>query len=156
MKLLILATDYPKPSGQVSLQYIHTRNKAYVKNNFDVSVISFNSQTDYTIDGVKVYTKDTFENKLRNEKYDLLISHAPNIREHYRFLKKYIGDFENVIFFFHGHEVLKTLSVYPEPYKFVKKAGFIFTLVREIYDIFKLKIWKNYFNKISIKKNKFK
>ena len=49
MKILVLATNYSRPDGFISLQYIHTRNKLYVEKGIDVSVISFAEREDYEL-----------------------------------------------------------------------------------------------------------
>lgn len=146
-----MAENYSRPDGFISLHYIHSRNREYVQEGIDVSVLSFGAIEDYMIDGVKVYTFDTYENKLKEIKYDILISHAPNLKNHYRFLKKYGRFFDNIIFFFHGHEVLKTFEIYPKPYDFNKKNYLISRIIRGIYDNFKLNVWRRYFNKIAYK-----
>ncbi|WP_158639956.1 glycosyltransferase [Halalkalibacter nanhaiisediminis] len=151
MKILVLATDYSRPDGIVSLHYIHTRNRWYLQKGIDVSVVSFNAKSDYTLEGVKVYTLKTYEKQLKNVSFDLLISHAPNLRNHYRFLKKYGENFNNVVFFFHGHEVLRCSEIYPKPYSFVKKSPIVSVVSRELYDLFKLRIWRSYFSKMAYK-----
>lgn len=151
MKILVLATNYSRPDGFISLQYIHTRNKLYVKKGIDVSVISFAAKNDYELDGVKVYTPQTYKNKLKELRYDILISHAPNLKNHYTFLKKYAKRFNNIIFFFHGHEVLMTSGIYPKPYDFNKRDYFISSKIRYLYDKLKLSVWRNYLQKIAYK-----
>ena len=151
MQILVLATDYPRPDGYVSCYFIHTRNKYYVQKGIDVSVLSFRAKNDYILDGVKVYTLGTYEDKLINYQYDLLVSHAPNLKNHYKFLRKYGNKFKNIVFFFHGHEILISSKIYPAPYNYVKKAPFINNIIREIYDRIKLVTWKKYFEKIAYK-----
>ncbi len=148
MKLLVLTTDYPRPDGYVAQYFIHTRNKEYVKRNIDVSVLSFTTNKDYILDGVKVYSYKTFRKKLINDKFDILISHAPNLRNHYLFLKKYNSHFDKIIFFFHGHEVLKSSEIYPKPYSYTQKDSYIFRFLNSIYDNIKLKVWKRFFIKL--------
>jgi hypothetical protein len=112
--LLVLATDYPDNNGNVALMYVHTRNKYYVQNDLDVTVINFRASENYTMDGVKVITlKEYGTNK---DRYDILLSYAPNIRNHYMFFKKYDENFEKIILFFHGHDILKVSKTYPKPY----------------------------------------
>lgn len=151
MKILVLATDYPRLDGSVASFFIHSRNICYFESGFDVSVISFKSDCDYEIDGIKVYTLKTYEKELKKKKYDLLLSHAPNLKHHYRFLRRYSNCFNNVVFFFHGHEVLRTSKVYPEPYNFYKKHPLLDRKIRDIYDMFKLLIWRQYFRRIAYK-----
>ena len=143
MNLLILATDYPNLNGKISLFYIHTRCKYYVKKGLDIEVLNFSAKEDYIIDGVKVITLKTYQ-KRKNKMNDLLVSHAPNLRNHYRFIKKYEKNFKKQLFFFHGHEVLRINRDYSEPYSYMKKK---FAFLQDIYDSIKLKVWHNYFLK---------
>ena len=117
MKILVLATDYPNLDGGISLMYIHTRNKLYVKSGIDVTVLNFNTKLSYEIDNVRVISLDEYTS---DKEYDILVCHAPNIRNHYKFLRKYGDNFRKIVFFFHGHEVLKINKVYPKPYSYVK------------------------------------
>lgn len=151
MKILVLAEDYSRPNGYVSLHYIHSRNKLYVNRGIDVSVLSFKSKEDYMIDGVKVITLQSYEKNQKKFNYDLLLSHAPNIRNHFKFLVKYQNEFKDIIFFFHGHEVLKTSEIYPKPYDYIKGISPYHSFAREVYDMFKLAIWRHYFVRISYK-----
>ncbi|MDO7204768.1 hypothetical protein Q5M85_12075 [Paraclostridium bifermentans] len=146
MKVLILTTDYPHPNGYVSQYFIHTRNKEYVKKEWIYLYYLFLQKEDYSIDGVNVFTYDTFKNKLEDTKYDILASHAPNIRQHYIFLKKNNRKFKKIVFFFHGHEVLKSSQIYPEPYPYMKKQSFIYNRLGDIYDSIKLRLWNRFFN----------
>lgn len=151
MKILVLATDYSRPDGYISSHYIHSRNKLYKEQGIEVSVLSFASKKDYEFQGIKVYSYKTYKDKLKNIRYDILLSHAPNLRNHYRFLKRYGGKFNDIVFYFHGHEVLKTSQIYPKPYVFNKKQNILKKTIRDLYDMFKLKIWGKYFEKIAYK-----
>src|SRR5690554_133209 len=103
MAILVLAQDYPTEEKKHTLAYIHTRNKYYNENGLDITVLNFSAKEPYLYDGIRVITEqDYFE----NSKYKKVISHAPNIKNHYRFIKKNKNKFEEVIFFYHGHEIL--------------------------------------------------
>lgn len=154
MKILVLATDYPKLDGTIASYFIHSRNKLYIKQGIDVSVLSFASENDYIIEGINVYTLKSYQNELKDIKYDVVLSHAPNVRNHYNFLKTYGDKFNNIIFYFHGHEVLRTSQIYPESYEFTKNQRISKKLVREIYDAFKLMVWKNSIPRI-VEKSRF-
>lgn len=143
MKLLVLTQAYPTPQGDVSLAYVRTRNVFYKSQGADVDVINFNTDSEYIIDNIKVYPQRWFK-KVFASSYDLLICHAPNLRNHYRFLRKYGELFPNKVFFFHGHEVLKINKVYSKPYPFVKQ-NIIRKWGQNFYDDIKLKIWNKYF-----------
>lgn len=151
MKILILAEDYTKPNNLVSLHYIHSRNVLYLENGIDVSVLSFRTDYDYEIDGIKVYKYETYEKKLKEIKYDVLVCHAPNLKNHLRFLIKYSNSFNNIVFFFHGHEVLKTSKVYPKPYSYIKTQTLLWHFRKNIYDSIKLMVWRHYFKRIVYK-----
>lgn len=142
MKVLVLAEDYTTLDGKVSLHYIHSRNLIYVKKEIDVSVLSFRAQKNYVIDGIDVYTEKTYRNEFISKKFDIILCHAPNIRNHLRFLKKYSNKFAHIVFFFHGHEVLRGSRIYPKGYSYIKKQSLFKSAIKEIYDILKLYIWK--------------
>ena len=147
--MLVLVTDYPRPDGYRNLIYIHVRNKYYKRNGIDVSVLNFRATENYLIDGIPVITLEDYQNNER--KYDILICHAPNIRNHYRFLRKNEKSFAKMVFFFHGHEVVKINAIYPKPYDYKKQSFVAKLLFQDLYDAFKLKIWYNYFPKIAYK-----
>ena len=39
-KILVAVEDYPNNSGGVALMYVHTRNKAYMAEGIDVTVLN--------------------------------------------------------------------------------------------------------------------
>ena len=147
MKLLILATDYPDLNGNISSYFIHTRCMFYLKKGIELEVLNFMAKYNYIIDGVKVITLEEYR-KRKNKNYDLLISHAPNLRNHYIFIKHYGNNFKKYLFFFHGHEVLKINKDYSKPYDYMKKK---LTFLRDIYDFIKLKVWHKFFIKCNEK-----
>ena len=147
MKLLILATDYPDLNGNIASYFIHTRCLFYLKEGIELEVLNFRAKENYTIDGVKVITLDEY-GKCENKNYDLLISHAHNLRNHYKFLRQYGNNFKKYLFFFHGHEVLKINKDYSKPYDYMEKK---LTFLRDIYDFIKLKVWHKFFIKYNEK-----
>lgn len=144
-KVLVLAASYPNLNGDVSLMYIHTRNVAYIKENLEVTVLNFKAKENYTIDNINVITLDEYKKSSKN--YDILILHAANLRNHYKFLKHYGKKFPRFIFFYHGHEVLKINKVYSKPYPYVRKSK-IKAFLQDCYDVFKLYIWRKYLPKV--------
>lgn len=151
MKVLVLTENYPNNEGGISLMYVHTRNVYYHEHGWDVDNLNFSAKTSYKIDGIQVLTFNDYKHS--NRKYDVLILHAPNIRHHYIFLKKYGNRFKRFVFFFHGHEVLKTRQVYSKPYPYIHNNK-IWEFLKDRYDDFKLYVWRNYLPKI-IYKSKF-
>ena len=145
MKVLVLTENYPNNNGGVSLMYVHTRNVYYHEHGWDVDNLSFSAKNSYIIDGIHVLTLNDYKHS--NKNYDVLILHAANIRHHYLFLKKYGDKFNKFIFFFHGHEVLKINQVYSKPYSYVRKNK-IRDFLQDVYDNYKLYLWKNYLPKV--------
>lgn len=149
MNVLVLVEDYPS-NQKKTLMYVHVRNKYYVENGIQVTVLNFRAKENYTIDNINVITLEEYKRKSSSNNYDILISHAPNLKHHYRFLMKYQKNFKNLVFFFHGHEVLKINKVYSKPYKYMKKNT-LKKLIQNMYDNIKLYIWKKFYTKISYK-----
>lgn len=141
MNVLVLTEDYPNNDGGVTLMYVHTRNLYYHENGIDVDNLSFSAKMPYIIDGIRVLSYESYCKS--DKKYDLLIIHAANVRHHYSFLKKHGGQFPKFLFFYHGHEVMRINRDYAPPYDYMK-PGIIKTTLQDIYDIYKLKIWRDY------------
>lgn len=148
-KVLVLVQGYPDNEGNIELMYVHVRNKYYIEKGIDVTVLNFKSKKNYLIDGVRVINEVTYKEQDNN--YDTIITHAPNIRNHYRFLKRYGYKFNHIIFFFHGHEILMINKVYPEPFKFINDEGWIKKNLQNLYDMIKIKLRKKYFDQIMVK-----
>lgn len=151
MTILVLSANYPNNNGERTLAYIHTRNVYYSQNGTDVVVLNFATKENYEIDEIPVITLKTYQDS--QEKYDVLVCHAPNLRNHYRFLKKYGNNFKHFVFFFHGHEVLRINSVYSKPYSYMRSSK-IKAFLQECYDTLKLFVWRHYFPKV-IDKSQF-
>lgn len=143
MKILVLVEDYPSLSSH-SMMYVHVRNQYYKKNNIDVTVLSFRAKKNYKYEGINVITLNTYQEKTKN--FDILICHAPNIKHHYIFLKKNQKKFNKIIFFFHGHEILKINETYPQKYEWIKNKNN--KLIRGIYDNIKIILWRKEIKKL--------
>lgn len=140
-KVLVAVADYPRNTGECALMFAHVRNLYYVSNGISVTVLNFAVDFDYEIDGIKVISLSTYHRS--KSKYDVLICHAPNLRNHFRFLLKNKEAFNKCIFVFHGHEILRISTAYPKPYSFEQKNTLL-NLLRDIYDFGKIKIWKHF------------
>lgn len=143
MKILVICTDYPTESS-FSMQYVHNRNLSYIKNGINVEVLSFKASCNYTKDGISVRTLSYITENIDRYKGSLLIAHAPNIRNHFIFIKKFGSYFRKMIFVFHGHEIVPITKVYPKDYDFIKKNA-LKSLIRKVYDKYKISAWKKYF-----------
>ena len=149
MKILVLTAGYPKNDGTHERMFVHVRNLYYQKKGIDVTVLNFASTDNYVIDGIRVISKKEFVKGEKN--YDILVSHASNIRNHYLFLKQYDHLFNKIVFFFHGHEVLKLNSEYPKPYNYMNHMWVLRYPFQNVYDEIKLFIWRHYYKKIACK-----
>lgn len=147
MRLLVIAQAYPSSKAPATLRYVHTRNLYYASHGVEVDVVNFSARENYTIDGIAVYTGHTIKAQLKAGHYALLVSHAPNLRNHYRFIRRYEKLFPGILFFFHGHEVLRISKTYSQPYPYMQKGHGVRHYMRELYDTFKLWIWRRYFNR---------
>lgn len=114
MRLLILTQDYPSQSNPYALAYIHTRVREYKKKGFSVNVLSFNCKNNYEFEEISV------SGKLTKSNFDILISHAPNLRSHAIFILLNFRKFKKIMFWFHGHEIMNVAKDYPAPYKWKK------------------------------------
>lgn len=147
-KVLVLVSSYPDNNGAIGLMYVHSRNKYYIQHDIDVTVLRFDCNESYVIDGIKVISLQDYKSSEKN--FDVLIMHAPNLRYHYVFFRKFQTRFKRILFFFHGHEVLEIGKVYPEPYDYMV-PGRVNRLKQSIYDKLKLKIWRAILSKYAFK-----
>ncbi|KPB05672.1 glycosyltransferase [Bacillus sp. CHD6a] len=143
MKILVLAQDYPSEANKYAMNFVHTRNLEYKNKNIEVNVLSFNAKVCYDYDGITVVTEEEVVKKKLYSTSEIVISHAPNIRNHIRFLNKYNDEIEQLVMFFHGHEVMKMNNYYPKPFAFMptKKKN---KYVQNIYDHYKLFAMKKF------------
>ena len=111
MKVLVTSAAYPTNDGKRPQYFVHSRNLYYQKNGIEVTVLNFATEDQYSVDGIRVFGMKHFDPL--KEKYDLLICHAANLRNHYAFLKKYDSFFSKIVFVFHGHEILHINKYYP-------------------------------------------
>lgn len=146
MKLLILSANYPNLKGELPMPWVRTRNLYYKQQGENVEVLSFEAPSDYEIDGIKVWTKNSFIKNGNIQSYDLVICHAANLRHHYLFLRKYASKIKKIVFFYHGHEVLKINKVYSKPYPYMK-ANFLKRRLQDLYDDTKLFLWRKFIEK---------
>lgn len=149
MRLLILTAFYPIPGKTHERMFVHVRNKYYQEHGADVTVLNFAAKECYEVDGIKVITLEKFEEEhSQGDKscgYDVAISHSANVRNHYKFLKKYEQEFKHLVFFFHGHETSIFAKDYPKPYGFTSDGKLGKRAFQFAYDIFKLKVWRKFY-----------
>lgn len=140
MNVLVLVEDYPSDNSQ-ALMYVHVRNKYYQKHGIGVTVLNFRCKCDYEYDGINVISLNSYKENIDKYNENILLCHAANIKHHYLFLNKYEKYFKKIIFFFHGHEILKLNEIYPKKYKW-QKSQTMKRVFRSLYDRFKLLLWR--------------
>ncbi len=145
IRVLVLATDYPGINRKEAHRFVHVRNLFYQTQGIDVTVLNFAAKADYQYEGIPVVCPQTYKTSV--QQYDLLLSHQPNIRQHYLFLRRYGDRFPRFVLFFHGHEALRFSKAYPKPYSYVSSSK-VKALLRDMYDIFKLSVWRRYIPKM--------
>lgn len=140
MKILVLAEQYVK-GNDYSLLYAHTRNLEYLKRGRSVVVLNFKEMNQYEVDGLEVFGEKELLNKFSLQDFDLVISHAPNLKNHFRFILKNLKSIKRLVLFIHGHEVLIKSKYYPEPF-YYQKRRIAHKVVHDVYDHFKVLTWK--------------
>lgn len=141
---LVLVESYPCNEKPYAMSYVHSRNIEYLRREIDVSVLSFSAKKSYKYNGVCVYSLNDLTGV---ENYDCIISHAPNVRNHIRFLLRNISALKKVVFFIHGHEALVVNDYYPEPYSWNMKGSVPSKIFQNFYDVIKLYILKRFVTK---------
>lgn len=147
MSILILVQDYPSNENKYAMNYVHTRNLEYIKNNIEFTLLSFSAKNSYEYDGIKVTSLCEFNETLVGKKFDLLISHAPNLRNHMKFILKNQSNIHKILMFIHGHEVMRLSKYYPKPFKFTN-SNLIREFTQEVYDLLKLNLLHVTFNNL--------
>ena len=137
-RVLVLTQGYPGPNAPYNMAYIHTRLLGYIERGIEVYVLNFSAHEDYIYESIPVITEKTWRKEKQH--YDVLIAHAPNLRNHLRFLQKYGNLFAQWLFFLHGHEVLYKQNYYPRPYPYDVKKSIFWQCVDNAYDLFKLQV----------------
>ncbi len=146
--LLVLVQAYPSEGNPYQMGYVHARVKQYLVTGQPVRVLSFSATQDYQFEGVEVVTAQSAEQSNLFEAATV-ISHAPNLRNHFRMIFKQRRKIAKLVFVFHGHEVMHVPSEYPQPYHWNKKEKRQQAL-RWVLDPIKLKaakVFLRYFSK---------
>lgn len=141
LKILVLCENYPSTANPTVMAFIHTRNVAYKQHRVQVDVLAFQVKEAYVYEGVPVYTAKHFSELITSNKYNVVVCHAPNLRNHLRAIIPNIRILPKIVFVFHGHEILRTSRYYPAAYPF--NRGRFYALkkfARDIYDLIKCQV----------------
>lgn len=143
MRILILTTSYPTPQKIYEQPFVRARVRGYRKRGDNVRVLSFSTQKDYELDGVEVFPEKSWRGKDLLQYFDIIVSHAPNLRQHLRFLYLHRDALPPIVFTFHGHETLIIQRHHPPPYPWWRGRWFpVKRALQNLYDNFKLHILK--------------
>ncbi|MDF3047358.1 MAG: hypothetical protein K0R73_476 [Candidatus Midichloriaceae bacterium] len=144
MRVLVLTQAYPSKENIMPMAFVHTRLKYYMQNGLDVDVLNFSAKSNYVHEGVKVYTCAP-----RNiAEYDVVVSHAPNLRSHLLFLLPRMRQIKKLVFIFHGHEILYITSYTSAPFSKIKpKLYCVYNLFQKLYDKVKLFVLRKFIQK---------
>lgn len=143
-KILIIVQDYPSKKNPYPMAYVHSRILLYLQNerSISINVLSFKTKENYSYEGISVLCEKNID-KFVLDSYDSIVSHAPNLKNHYRFLR--MNKIEKVTFFFHGHEVLNVSKYYPEPYVWNRNKSI--NKFKSFYNLIKLSVLSRYFSR---------
>lgn len=144
-KILVICESYPSLDNLYAMSFVHSRNIEYIHQGEDVTVLSFSAKNDYVFDGVKVRSYNSFK-YIDISNYDSVVSHAPNLRNHFKYLFVRMNKIKNLIFIFHGHEILNINKYYPEDYSWERKPFFVRRVLQSCYDYLKLRVLRVFIN----------
>ena len=145
MRILVLATSYPTPDRIYQQAFIRARVRGYLDRGQSVSVLSFHTNKPYELDGVEIRPESHWRNEDLTQHFDVIVSHAPNLRQHLRFLFQQRKSLPPVAFTFHGHETLRIHRHYPPPYSWQQGRFFpLKRLLQDAYDSFKLRVLSHF------------
>ena len=85
MKILVLSQSYPSKINEKYMAFVHSRNVEYIKLGHNVDVLNFSCEKNYKYDGVNVLGETDI---IELSKYDIVLSHAPNLKNHIRYILK--------------------------------------------------------------------
>lgn len=143
MQIPILVQGYPSAQKRSNMAFVHSRNLYYQSKGLEPIVLNFGTQEDGDWEGIPVLSEASFLQRFQRKTWPLLISHAPNLRNHLRFLYRYQSLFKHQILIIHGHEVLIKHRYYPKPY-FYQEQGWLYQIKHQLYDQVKVRVFKRY------------
>lgn len=138
MNILVLVKNYPQEANPALMAYVHTRNVVYQAQGHHVVVVNFSTNFEYQYEGISVMPAESVD----INQFDIILSHAPNLINHLPFLNRCNNKI--IVFFFHGHEVLKNYGEYPKPY-FWRRKSLLVNIINSLYGHIKLRLLRNWF-----------
>lgn len=127
------------------MAFTHARNLIYKHAGHSVAVLNFSARESYEWDDFPVFCESDLT-KAQIEQFDLFIFHAPNLRNHLRFILKHRDSIRAKVIIGHGHEFINAATQAGRPYPFqmtLKMRAKLLALYA--YDWLKIQTWKWYF-----------
>lgn len=151
LPILVLTQTYPSETRKYEQTYVHTRLLQYKASGLEPVVLSFSAHQPYVYEGIQVHSALSFEAQYPQQDIGLLISHAPNLRNHVRWLLAQQSRIQRYVFFIHGHEVLIKSRYYPKPYGFQTPKTPFKQWGHWAYDHFKLHVLRRFLKSLGTK-----
>ncbi len=144
MRILTVCQAYPNQSNPSAMAFVHSRNLLYKSEGHHVDVLSFSTGKEYSWEGIKIFPEDGVPKEIL-QSYDSVVFHAPNLRNHLRFLFRNRKAIRNLTFIVHMTEWLNRKIYYPKPYPFLglwKRR--LVPVFQNLYDTVKLRVWRSF------------
>ncbi|MGE3724316.1 MAG: glycosyltransferase [Candidatus Sericytochromatia bacterium] len=138
MRVLVLVQAYPSQQKPYNQAYVHARVLHYLKQGWQIDVLSFACKEKYTFEGVQIWPQSAL--KKGSRPYDVWVSHAPNLRNHLRLILQWRKYWQRLVWVVHGHEVLIKHNYYPAPYPWLPQPSWLKQSADRAYDTLKVQI----------------
>ena len=140
---------YPSKENIYSAMYVHARVIEYAKLGHSCNIYKLNKKKneEYLFENIKVYEgkQDYLKAKINENKFDIIVMHAPNPDEKYFVLNNFSNS--NVICWMHGLDSVSGAFTYPYAgNKLLHPIRFLFRFKEDIRKIISWKKFINYFN----------
>lgn len=142
MEVLILVSGYPSDENLYNCTWAHARSLGYLENGITPIVLNFGAKKSYIFDGISVYTEEDYKD-IDLSDVNIIISHSPNMRKHFPFIRKNSKKFKKIYIFCHGSESMYINYDYPPAFSFIKES-LLKKIVRNTYDFLKMKNFKKF------------
>ncbi|MBX3021253.1 MAG: glycosyltransferase [Bdellovibrionales bacterium] len=127
------------------MAFTHARNVIYREAGHAVTVLSFGAQEAYLWDDLSVLPEGDFT-AAQLSQFDVLVFHAPNLRNHLRFMLKNGAAIRAKVIIGHGHEFIDAANQSGQPYAFQLNFKMRLKLkALALYDWLKVRVWAWYF-----------
>ena len=143
MKICVVCQNYPSEAAPEVMAFTHARNLMYARAGHDVVVLNFSAKASYEWDGIAVWTEAKIAPQI--SAFDIMVFHAPNLRNHLRYMIQHRRQIRAKVLIAHGFEFITWLEQVGRPFAFRLNLKFRLRMVlMNLYDRAKIKIWARY------------